>query len=104
MTKYAKIMATFGVLAGLGVASLPLATFATNNSETTVKVPFKKVSLSLTITLPLMLVTKPQVKLVLPLLTLPLLLTMLLVLRLPLKTKMKTPLSALLVSPVLSLV
>lgn len=38
MTKYAKIMATFGVLAGLGVASLPLATFATNNSETTVKV------------------------------------------------------------------
>lgn len=38
MTKYAKIMATFGVLAGLGVASLPLATFAVNNSETTVKV------------------------------------------------------------------
>ena len=38
MTKYAKIMATFGVLAGLGVASLPLATFAANNSETTVKV------------------------------------------------------------------
>ena len=38
MTKYAKIMATFGVLAGLGVASLPLATFAANTSETTVKV------------------------------------------------------------------
>ena len=39
MTKYAKIMATFGVLAGLGVASLPLATFAANtSSETTVKV------------------------------------------------------------------
>lgn len=38
MTKYAKIMATFGVLAGLGVASLPLATFAATNSETTVKV------------------------------------------------------------------
>ncbi len=28
MTKYAKIMATFGVLAGLGVASLPLATLS----------------------------------------------------------------------------
>ena len=38
MTKYAKIMATFGVLAGLGVASLPLATFAATTSETTVKV------------------------------------------------------------------
>lgn len=38
MTKYAKIMATFGVLAGLGIASLPLATFAANTSETTVKV------------------------------------------------------------------
>ena len=43
MTKYAKIMVTFGVLAGLGVASLPLATFAATTSETTVKVTVQEV-------------------------------------------------------------
>ena len=31
MSKYAKIVATLGVITGLGIASLPVATFAAPN-------------------------------------------------------------------------
>lgn len=33
MSKYSKIVATLGVITGLGIASLPLATFRSSNSS-----------------------------------------------------------------------